>query len=581
MGRTFFAVAGLFLLTHEAVGAAEESRPPNVLLIIADDMGYGDLGWHGNPKLRTPYLDRLAAQSVRLANFYVSPVCSPTRASLLTGRWNYRTGVVDTYLGRSLMHSDETTLAELLGAAGYRCGIFGKWHLGDNYPLRAIDQGFHEAMVHAGGGIGQPSDPPGNTYFDPMLLHNGKWTRTRGYCTDVFTEAALRFVDENRSRPFFAYVAYNCPHDPLQAPPDLHDRYRRLRLSHDSFPSFGQPLPGQANEDSIAKVYAMVENIDVNIGRLMAKLDERNLADNTIVVFLTDNGPAFPRYNAGLRDRKASVYDGGIRVPCFIRWPGQFPPGRRVPTIAAHIDLTPTILEACRVPKPASLQFDGLNLLPTFKGNAASWPSRTLFFQWHRGDVPEQGRCFAVRDHLWKLVQPLGRDGTKFVTPPAPQLFDMTADPYEQHDLAAERLEFVAELKARYEAWFKDVSSTRGFAPPRIHLGAPQENPTTLTRQDWRGPRAGWRPGDLGHWLVHIARPGSYRITLKFPPADEPRQAQVLIGDARCSRDIPARADSCELVNIILGRGDARLEAWVERGQERLGVHYVVVERAE
>jgi arylsulfatase A-like enzyme len=582
---------------------AEPAPRPNVLLIIADDMGYGDLGWHGNPKLHTPQLDRLAAQSVRLKNFYVSPVCSPTRASLLTGRWNYRTGVVDTYIGRSLMHADETTLAEQLGAVGYRCGIFGKWHLGDNYPLRAIDQGFHEALVHNGGGIGQPSDPPGNSYFDPVLFHNGQAIKTKGYCSDVFTDAAIKFVSNSPpyqggargvapvAQPFFAYLAYNCPHDPLQAPEDLHRAYRRLRLNAGAFPQFGQPLPDRLNEDNIAKVYAMVENLDTNVGRLLAMLDELKLAENTIVIFLTDNGPAFPRYNAGLRDRKGSVFDGGIRVPCFVRWPTKLSAGRKIDTIAAHVDITPTLLEACGVPSPSppagervgvrgAPAFDGKSLLPLLKGDKIDWPARSLFFQWHRGDTPELGRCFAVREQQWKLVQPLGRDGGKLPDQPPLHLFDMSRDPYEQHDVSAEHPDIVARLRTSYEVWFKDVSGTRGFAQPRIHLGSPQENPTTLTRQDWRGPRAGWRPGDLGHWEVFVARAGTYSITLRFPPAEQPATAHFQLGDTRLSRPIEAKAASCVFSEVQLPPGDGRLEAWLERGQEKGGVHYVVVERS-
>ena len=242
MIRTSFSLLALALANSSL---AHETRP-NIIVIIADDMGYGDLGCHGNPIIRTPHLDRFAGQSVQLRNFYVSPVCSPTRASLLTGRYNYRTGVVDTYLGRSLMHADEKTLAELLGDAGYRCGIFGKWHLGDNYPLRAIDQGFHEALVLKGGGIGQPSDPPsppgGSSYFDPVLQHNGKEIKPRGYCSDVFTDAAMRFIEASGGvqprRPFFAYLAFNCPHDPLQAPEELYREYQpRPRCLSEAWPA--------------------------------------------------------------------------------------------------------------------------------------------------------------------------------------------------------------------------------------------------------------------------------------------------------------------------------------------------------
>src|SRR5262245_8286221 len=297
-------IACLCLVACLALPAA--GKQPNIIVVIADDMGHGDLGCHGNPKIRTPHLDRFAGQSVKLHSFRVSPVCSPTRASLMTGRYNYRTGVVDTFIGRSMMRSSEVTLAEMLTAAGYRTGIFGKWHLGDNYPMRPQDQGFGECLVHRGGGIGQPSDPPGGeSYFDPILSHNGKLVKTKGYCSDVYTDAALRFMDEVSDKPFFCYLAFNCPHDPLQVADELVEPYRKMNLAHDQFPRVGHPLPGKADQEKIARVYAMVGNIDDNVGRLLKRVD-----DNTIVVFLTDNGPASVRYNSGMRMRKGSVYDG-------------------------------------------------------------------------------------------------------------------------------------------------------------------------------------------------------------------------------------------------------------------------------
>src|SRR5262249_33126445 len=318
---------------------APPARRPNVLLVITDDQGHGDFGVTGNPVIKTPNLDRLARGSVWLTRFHVSPVCSPTRSSLLTGRYNYRTRVVDTFLGRSMMDPEEITLAERLAAAGYRTGIFGKWHLGDNHPMRPIDQGFQEALVIKGGGIGQPSDPPGgSSYFDPVLQHNGRSETYPGYCSDVFTTAAIDFLVAADRRPFFAYLAFNCPHDPLQAPPAELAQYRAMSLNAGDFPQVGAPIPRalMSNPDTIARVYAMVTNIDTNVGRILAALEARGLARDTIVIFLTDNGPAQVRFNAGLRGRKGTVYEGGIHVPCFIRWPGHLPGGSVVDRIAAH-----------------------------------------------------------------------------------------------------------------------------------------------------------------------------------------------------------------------------------------------------
>jgi arylsulfatase A-like enzyme len=532
-----------------------------VVIILADDQGYGDLGCHGNTRIRTPHLDRFATQGVELTAFHVSPVCAPTRASLLTGRYNYRTGVTDTYLGRALMYADEVTLAEMLAAAGYRTGIFGKWHLGDNYPLRAIDQGFGEALVLRGGGLGQPSDPPGGSkYFDPWLWHNGKLLQARGYCSDVFTDAAMRFLEQDRRRPLFLYLAFNAPHTPLEVP----ERYLQMYQ--------GTGLP-----DATARVYGMVTNVDDNLGRLFAKLDELRLADNTIVVFLTDNGPQQERYNAGMRGRKGTVYDGGIRVPCFLRWPGRFPAGKKIDRIAAHIDMVPTLLEACGVAKPAGVKLDGVSLLPLLTGEPTDWPDRTLYFQWHRGDEPERYRAFAARSPRWKLVQARGAGVQR--QEPKYELFDMRADPAEKNDLADRHPELVEELRKGYVAWLQDVSASRGYAPPRLHLGAPQENPTVLSRQDWRGPRAGWGAKDQGHWEVHVATAGRYEITLHFPA--DGGTAHVVLGKARLQQAVPDRATTCTFPATRLEAGPARLEAWIASGGATKGVHHVEVRRIE
>ena len=274
----------------------------------------------------------------------------------MTGRYYYRTGVVDTFLGRSLMYPDETTIAELLGKAGYRTGIWGKWHLGDNYPMRAMDQGFQEALVIRGGGIGQRRSP-GSSYFDPILFHNGEQVKHRGYCTDVYFDAALAWIEENRTRPFFAYLPTNAPHGPLEIDEKYVAPFRDLGLSDDT-----------------AKVYGMVANIDENVGRLLAKLRELDLERDTIVIFMTDNGPRPERYNAGMRDLKGSPYQGGIRVPFFVRWPARLRAGRKVDRIAADIDILPTLLEACGVPMPPEVKLDGRSLLPLALGTVAASP---------------------------------------------------------------------------------------------------------------------------------------------------------------------------------------------------------------
>lgn len=570
--RTTVIMLGVLLASELQVNA--QQPPPNVLVIITDDQGHGDFGVHGNPVISTPHLDRLARQSVQLTNFCVSPVCAPTRASLLTGRYNYRTRVVDTYLGRALMDPDEVTLAEVLAQGGYRTGIFGKWHLGDNYPLRAIDQGFHEALVLKGGGIGQPSDlPDGSSYFDPALLHNGQVVRSKGYCSDVFTDAAMEFITKHREQPFFVYLAFNAPHDPLQVPERYAAPYQQRKLRAADFPSFGQPFAEQFDPDATAKTYGMIANIDDNVGRLLDKLDELKLAENTIVVFLTDNGPQRPRYKSGFRGQKGTVYEGGIRVPCWVRCPAKLLMKRQIDYPAAHIDLMPTLLAACGVAPPKDVKLDGLNLLPLLQGAPANLPDRTLFFQWHRGDVSELGRACAARSRQWKLVQPVPPGPN----PPRFELFDLTSDPYETKDLAGAHPDIVTRLKKQLEVWFTDVSATRGYDPPRIKLGTAHENPTLLTRQDWRGPQAGWTAKSLGHWEVDVTA-GTY--TMRMPLGEtKPQKIRLTAGAVNVEQVVPADARSVQMDNVRLPAGPARLEVVLLDGKEAVGPLYVEIER--
>lgn len=543
-----------FSLLFEAAATFAATRP-NVVVMITDDQGYGDIGFHGNPYVRTPEIDNLARQSVRLSRFYVSPVCSPTRASLLTGRYNYRTGVVDTYLGRSLMFGDEVTLAEILQSAGYRTGIFGKWHLGDNYPMRPVDQGFEEALVHRGGGIGQPSDPPGGeSYFNPILQQNGRSVRRHGYCTDIFTDAALDFMRQHQREPFLIWLAFNAPHAPLEAPKSYLRR----------FP------PGAANlSPDVRRIYAMISNLDDNIGRLLRQIERLTLTTNTVVIFLTDNGPQQPRYNCNLRGLKGSVYEGGIRVPFFVRWPGVLPPDRVVDQIAAHIDLTPTILDACGIKPPVQPEFDGRSLLPLMRGVAAELPRRTLFFQWHRGDEPQAYRSCAARTQRYKLVQ--NRPDS------LPELFDIEQDPFEKHGLAGDLPDVRDALLKDYKRWFTDVTSTRHGDLPRIVIGSSHENPTILTRQDWTGPGAGWDENSLGHWRMEVVEDKPYRATVRFRKLTADATAHFGFGDVQWRREVRRGDTSVTFPEHPLPPGYGELHCWLETGAKSNGVNFVEI----
>jgi arylsulfatase A-like enzyme len=546
------------------------------VIILTDDQGYGDLGCHGNPKIQTPNLDKFAKESFQLRHFYVCPVCSPTRSSLMTGRWTYRTGIVDTSWGRSMMHPDETTVAEILSANGYRTGIFGKWHLGDNYPLRAMDQGFNEALVLKGGGLGQPSDiPGGGSYTNPKLMHNGKIEQTTGYVSDVITDAAIDFV--KKDGPFFIYLPFNCPHAPLEVKDADLKPYTEMKLGLEQFPKTGFPIGAKYSRDTTARIYGMVSNIDANLGRLFKALDDAKTANNTIVIFMTDNGPQQPRYNAGFRGLKASVYEGGVRVPFYVRWPGKFPAGKGSDVVAAHIDVLPTLLAACGLAVPKDLKIDGVNLLAALKGEEVKPPERNIYLQWHRGDVPEMGRACMARGPRYKIVQPQGvPEGNDFKKTPF-ELYDILNDPYEQTNLAAKHPDIVQKMEKEYEAWFEDVKKERNFMHPRIHLGSVQEPAAYLTRQDWRGSGGKWDGKAEGHWDVHIARPGRYQIDVYSDPSAATRSAHLRIGGE--SHEVMFGKERAIFEAIAVKKGDTRVEAWVVAGKERLGAKFVHVER--
>src|SRR5262249_3329484 len=406
------------------------------------------------------------------------------------------------------MHPEEVTIAEMLRSAGYRTGIFGKWHLGDSYPMRPTDQGFEESLVFRSGGTGQLACPRADGDFRTVLLQNGRQTSGRKYTNDLFTDAVIRFISDHRKEPFFVYLPVNTPHTPLEVPERYYRTYKQMNLEHSEFPTIGHPLEGKADQEMIARIYGMVASLDENVGRLLAKVDELNLRENTIVIFLSDNGanqaqldpktglyqdatnrrPINARYNCGMLDLKGSVYEGGIRVPFFIRWPAKLKGERAVKRIAAHIDVTPTLLEACGVTKPPQVKFDGLSLMPLLKDEQSSWPDRNLYFQWHRGDVPQIYRAFAVRSEKYKLVQANGADGSEMSMPQPFKLFDMRSDPLEFNNVADDHPEIVEAMRGEYEHWFNDVTSERNYSDPsRIHIGAEAENPTTLTFHDSRG----------------------------------------------------------------------------------------------
>jgi arylsulfatase len=441
------------LLPLAAFAAEAPATKPNILFILADDTGYGDLAATGNPILKTPNLDRLYHEGVRLTNFHVSPTCSPTRSALMTGRHEFKNGVTHTILERERLNPDAITIAQMLKAAGYTTGIFGKWHLGDEPDHWPTNRGFDEMFIHGGGGIGQTypgscGDAPGNQYFNPAILHNGKFEKTEGFCTDIFTDHAIAWMEQAKNHgPFFCYLPYNAAHAPLSCPP-----------------KFKEPYVGKVPEaGDVATYFGMVANIDENVGRLLAKLDEWGIAKNTLVIFMNDNGgyaPACKIYNAGMRGSKGSAWMGGTRAVSLWRWPGALDPHDSA-GLSANIDFFPTIAELAGVSlnDKAHAQVEGRSLVPLLRDAHASWPERTLFV--HAGRWPKDADvqqykysdCSVRRGH-WTLVSDSapGKPRDK-----GWQLFDLTTDPGEQHDVSAEHPDVVASLDAAYDKWWASV----------------------------------------------------------------------------------------------------------------------------
>ncbi len=578
----------------ETTGRAD--RRPNVILIMTDDQGYGDVGAHGNPRIKTPHMDQLAREGVRFQSFYVSPLCFPTRASLMTGRDQYRSGMFSGAFGHAMIHTDEVTIAEPLRAAGYRTAVFGKWQLGDNYPMRPMDQGFEMSLVHRGGAVGSEFYPAPTNYFDPLLERNGKLVRRKGYITDILTDAAIAFIEKHRTEPFFVYVPYNVPHTPLLVPEKYLTPYREMKLKPGDFPAVGWPLENLAWDTELR--YAMITNADENIGRILARLDELALSENTMVMFLSDNGVVGkpwtegnppPRYNAGMRGVKTRLYEGGIRSPLFVRWPARIKAGRTVDRIAAHIDLLPTILEACGVALPGGLEVDGLSLLPLLTGQAPEWPDRTLHIQWDPRPQPVRRQAFSARSQNYKLVRSHQVRPRPAADPDkAPlELYDMRTDPLEMKDIAGRHPEIVEAMLASYDTWFEDVTSERDGSNIRIVVGTPHQNPAMLTFHDHRKaethPWNNW--GEAGHWPLAVGVEGVYRISLRFfEKAGTGRVAVLKLQGGEHRIDVSPGTDRCAFPLVSLRTSPAEdLEAWTENadGTARKDARLVFVERVQ
>lgn len=525
------AVAAALLL-------AEGAQKPNVLLIVTDDQGYGDLSLHGNPYLKTPNLDQLGKEGVRFDRFYVNSVCAPSRASILTGRYAVRTGVYSVTRNGETIKPSEVTLGEAFKHGGYRTGYIGKWHNGAQYPSVPTGQGFDDFLGFTAGHI--------NTYFDATLLRGTVPEKTTGYITDVLTDEAIRFMTEKTEAPFFCYLSYNAPHDPYQVPDEYYDRFTAMGL---------EPKP--------AATWAMCENIDDNVGRIFQTLEKSGLAENTIVLFLTDNGGigGVKVYNAGMKGWKTSTHEGGSRVPLFIRWPAANWAPHVVEQLTAHIDLYPTLMDLCRITPPPGPKVDGVSLRPLIENADADWPQRTLYL--HNG-IDEVNRYpGAVRTPRYRLccLLPGPNAGSAAINRDADvkpwQLYDMVNDPGQTKNLARSMPEKVAELSALYDAWIDDT-----FADPRSRMPLPvgydQHDPVPLHASqsffsdpvryesgrgfahDWL---TGWTNTQGKIWFdLNVVEAGTYAVFIQLgcPKEDAGSKICVSVPGSACEAVVPA-----------------------------------------
>ncbi|MCP4312840.1 MAG: arylsulfatase [Bacteroidetes bacterium] len=482
-------------------GNLNSDAKPNVIIFLTDDQGWGDLSIHGNTNLQTPHIDQLSVNGASFDHFYVSPVCSPTRAELLTGRYHARGGVYSTSAGGERLDLDETTIAELFKGAGYRTAAYGKWHNGMQPPYHPNARGFDDYYGFCSGHWGH--------YFSPMLEHNGRIVQGEGYLTDDFTNHAISFIEESKDQPFFLYIPYNTPHSPMQAPEEywMRQKGKDLDMYHRD--------PEKEDSMYTKAALAMVENIDWNVGRVMDKLDELGLTDNTIVVFFTDNGPNGARWNGGMKGWKGHTDEGGVRAPLFIQWKNNIEAGTRIPQITSAMDLLPTLTDLAGIDFAAPKALDGRSLKPLIMGDAGDWKDRLIVSEWHQK--------VSVRSQDFRLDW-------------QDQLFDMKSDPGQAKDVSGEYPEVKAGLLNAKGEWIEEVLGELPDKDERpFPVGHPEYPFTQLPARDGIGhgnlERSNKWPNcsfyrnwisesDSITWDVEVLEEGSYQVELYYTCAD-------------------------------------------------------------
>ena len=551
-------------VTEQAVNQPSEldavTKQPNIILVMTDDQGYGDFGMHNNPIVQTPIIDKLANESQRFTNFHVDPTCSPTRASLMSGKYSLRAGVWHTVMGRHMLNDQHHTLPEILKDNGYNTAMFGKWHLGENYPFRPADQGFDHVIIHGGGGVGQSPDYWGNTQFDDIYYVNGEEKQYKGFATDIWFDEAIDYVNQQSKidSPFFLYLSLNAPHVPWRAPEKYIEPYKALGLGED-----------------LANFYGMITNIDDNMARLRTAMRNNHIEDDTIFIFMTDNGSSMASKSNGeplnrlsaeviaeieaktgkklttlndsMRAGKGSTYEGGHRVPFFIRWPnGNLGQASDIDDLTAHFDVLPTLLDLVGI-ETSDIDTDGISLVPVLRAGEIL-PDRTLVVTNQRVLHPDPQRPYSVMQGQWRYVHADEKGGV--------ELFDVSNDPGQTNDISAQHPEKFEELKKVYESWWVHATG-KGTPTTRPIIGSKHENPSRLTGMDWLSPnteQVPWWPGFgtdkwgtrsnvawigkedsfiVSPWALKVAEAGNYTMTLYL-------------------RDIPA--------NKVIGKSFAHIE---------------------
>lgn len=527
-------VAALCVLASHAAAAAK----PNILIFLADDSGWGDYSFNGNSNLRTPNIDAIGRNGASLDRFYVCSVCAPTRAELLTGRYHPRGGVRGVSTGLERLNVDERTIADAFKAAGYATGAFGKWHNGSQWPFHPNARGFDEYYGFTSGHWGE--------YFDPPLEHNGKLVRGKGFVADDLTSHAIEFIEKNKATPFFCYVPYNTPHSPWAVPQEYWQRFKNDAVKLRAKPGDPEDL------DQTRCALAMVENLDWNVGRVLQRLDELKLADNTIVLYFSDNGPNSWRWNGGMKGRKGSTDEGGVRSTCFIRWPGQIRANTTVTQIAGAIDLLPTLTALAGVKRVGDKPFDGHDLSALLRGAKAQWPDRTIFSHWN-GNVSARSQQYRFSN--------------------TGELFDMVADPGQTKNIAAGKPEVAAKFAAAVTDWRRDVlgrttapvpnakgKGKGGGLPPDdrpypVGAGGAKFPITPLPARDGLAhggvKRSASAPNssyfvnwksleDTITWDVEVSTAGSYDVVIQHTAADAGATVELSLNGSRLAGKVPA-----------------------------------------